>query len=57
MGTIPEPTGAQQLLTPLRESIVDKPPYTSGTLQLPDSSFSLFYKATNDGNDAKYEDN
>ena len=34
----------QQLLSSLRESIVDKPPYISGTLQLPDSCFSLFYR-------------
>src|SRR5579863_4505236 len=52
---VPEPTLAQQLLTPLRESIVDKPPYTSGTLRLPNSCFSLFYKATKDSNNARYE--
>src|SRR6266852_3946845 len=34
----------QQLLKSLRESIVDKPPYISGTLPLPLSCFSLFYK-------------
>jgi hypothetical protein len=50
------PTLTQQLLTPLRDSIIDKPPYTSGTLPLPNSSFSLFYKTTKDGNDARFED-
>ncbi len=34
----------QQLLKSLRESIVDKPPYISGTLPLPPSCFTLFYK-------------
>jgi len=38
----------QQLLRSLRESIVDKPPYISGTLQLPESFFSLFYKVAID---------
>ena len=38
----------QQLLKPLTESIVNKPPYISGTLQLPDSCFSLFYKTAKD---------
>ena len=49
------PTITQQLLTPLRESIVDKPPYTSGTLRLPNSCFSLFYKTTKDTNNARYD--
>jgi hypothetical protein len=31
----------QQLISSLRESIVDKPPYISGTLQLPNSFMSL----------------
>jgi hypothetical protein len=51
-----EPTHIQKLLMPIRESIVDKPPYTSGTLQLPNSYFSLFYKAKKDGSDARFED-
>ncbi|KAF8495794.1 hypothetical protein F5888DRAFT_1615451, partial [Russula emetica] len=42
------------LLTSLRESIVDKPPYISGTLQLPDSFFSLFYKVAKDGHAARH---
>jgi hypothetical protein len=50
------PTYNQQLLTSLRESIVDKPPYISGTLQLPDSFFSLFYKSAKGGNAARFED-
>ena len=41
-------TRIQGLLTSLRESIIDKPPYVSGTMQLPDSRFSLFYQATED---------
>ena len=51
-----DPTYNQHLLTSLRESIVDKPPYISGTLQLPDSFFSLFYKSAKDGNAARFED-
>ena len=50
-----EPTRSQKLSTALRESIVNRPPYTSGTLSLSDSCFSLFYKATKDGNDARFE--
>jgi len=49
-------TRNQQLLTSLRESIVDKPPYISGTLQLPDSFFSLFYKVAKDGHAARFGD-
>jgi hypothetical protein len=45
----------QKLLTPLRESIINKPPYTSGTLRLSDSCFSLFYRAAKDGKDARFE--
>jgi len=52
----PTPTRNQELLTSLRESIVDKPPYTSGTLRLSNSCFSLFYKATKGGNDARFGD-
>ncbi|KAI0061741.1 hypothetical protein BV25DRAFT_1838889 [Artomyces pyxidatus] len=33
-----------EVLKPLRDSIVDKPPYVSGTLPLPAECFSLFYK-------------
>jgi len=43
----------QQLLTSLRESIVDKPPYISGTLKLPESSFSVFYKLSKDDDAAR----
>ena len=49
-------THNQLLLTSLRESIINKPSYISGTLQLPDSFFSLFYKVTRDGNAARFED-
>lgn len=48
------PTRTQQLLTKLRESIIDKPPYISGALRLPDSYLSLFYKTTKDGNAARF---
>ena len=41
-------------LTSLRESITRKPPYISGTLQLPSSNFSLFYKVTKDGDAARF---
>jgi len=47
-------TRVNQLLTPLHESIVNKPPYVSGTLQLPASSFSLFYKITKDGHASRH---
>jgi hypothetical protein len=47
-------TRIQQLLTPLRESITNKPPYIKGTLPLPASCFSLFYRTTED--DARFED-
>jgi len=50
------PTRNQELLTLPRESIVDKPPYTSGTLRLSNSCFTLFYKATKGGNDARFGD-
>jgi hypothetical protein len=49
------PTRIQQLLTPLRESITNKPPYISGTLPLPASCFSLFYRTTEDGPDARFD--
>jgi len=48
-------THNQLILTSLRESIVDKPPYISGTLQLPNSFFSLFYTVARDGNAARFE--
>ncbi len=44
-----------QLLTPLRESIINKPPYISGTLRLPASYFSLFYRVTKDDHNARLE--
>jgi hypothetical protein len=49
-------THDQQLLTPLRESIFDKPPYITGTLQLPDSFLSLFYMVARDGHASRFED-
>ncbi|KAF8495736.1 hypothetical protein F5888DRAFT_1615515 [Russula emetica] len=45
---------SQQLLAPLRDSIIDKPPYTAGRLPLPDACFSLFYRVTKDGHDARH---
>ncbi|KAH9953970.1 hypothetical protein BC827DRAFT_1272990 [Russula dissimulans] len=39
-------TRVEQQLTPLRRSVINKPPYLSGTLQPPASSFSLFFKIT-----------
>jgi hypothetical protein len=56
-------THNQQLLTSLRESIVDKPPYISGTLKLPESCFLLrarnrirgvFYKLSKDDDAARH---
>jgi hypothetical protein len=44
-----------QLLEPLRDSIIDKPPYISGKLQLPASSFSLLYRVSKDGHAARFE--
>jgi hypothetical protein len=41
----------QQLLTPLQESIVNKPPFVSGTIPLKDSGFELYYK---DGEFARF---
>ncbi|KAH9953972.1 hypothetical protein BC827DRAFT_1272992 [Russula dissimulans] len=46
----------ERLLTPLRELIVNRPPFVSGTLKLPASSFSLFYKTTKDGHAARHID-
>lgn len=51
-----KPTRIQQLLTPLRETISRKPPYISGTLLLPASCFSLFYRTTEGGLDARFDD-
>ena len=50
-----QPTRIQQLLTPIRESITNKPPYLSGTLALPASFFSLFYKTPEGGPDARLD--
>ena len=43
-----------RLLSPLRESIIDKPPLASGTLQLPASHLSLFYKIARESLDARF---
>jgi hypothetical protein len=42
------------LLAPLRESILNKPHYIGGNLQLPTSCFSLFYKLSKDGSAARF---
>jgi hypothetical protein len=44
-----------ELLAPLQDSILNKPHYFSGMLQLPSSSFSLFYRLTKDGHASRYE--
>ena len=44
----------KQLLTSLRDSIIDKPPYISGTLDLPDADLSLFYRVTKDDHAARF---
>jgi hypothetical protein len=46
----------EELLTPLRDCILDKPYYISGTCTLPTSCFSLFYKIIKDGHDARFGD-
>jgi len=46
----------ERLLTSVRELIVKKPPYVSGTLQPPVSSFSLFYKTTKNDRAARHID-
>jgi hypothetical protein len=43
-----------QLLSPLRESINNKPPLASGTLQLPTFQLSLFYRIAREGHDARF---
>ena len=45
-----------QMLTSLRESIIDKSPLTSGTLQVSDSYLSLFYKTAREGHNARLVD-
>jgi hypothetical protein len=45
----------QKLLTPVRESIINKPPFISGKLELPASCFSLLYRVTKDGHEARFE--
>jgi hypothetical protein len=55
LGLVASSLRMQRLLKPLRESIVDKPPYISGTLQLPDSCFSLFYKVAKDDHAARFD--
>ena len=44
----------EHLLTPLRESIIHKPPFASGSLQLRPSQFSLFYKISIDDRTARF---
>ncbi len=46
----------EEQLTPLRELIINKPPYVSGTLGLPASFFSLFYRTTKDSHNARFEE-
>ncbi|KAI0262427.1 hypothetical protein BC834DRAFT_972021 [Gloeopeniophorella convolvens] len=46
----------EEKLKPLGESIMDKPPYASGTLQLPPSCFSLFYKVAKGERAARWID-
>jgi hypothetical protein len=42
-----------RLLSSLGDPIIDKPPLASGTLQLPASHFSLFYKIARESHDAR----
>ncbi|TFY75753.1 hypothetical protein EWM64_g8259 [Hericium alpestre] len=43
-------TVSSDVLQPLTDAIVDKPPYVSGTLSLPLDCFNLFYKTGNGAN-------
>ncbi|KAH9956948.1 hypothetical protein BGW80DRAFT_1384939 [Lactifluus volemus] len=45
---------AKKLLAPLRESIVHKPPFVGGSLQLPPSHFYLFYKNPKDDHGTRH---
>ncbi|KAH9987091.1 hypothetical protein BJV77DRAFT_1145484 [Russula vinacea] len=47
-------TRTQKRLAPVRESIINKPPYISGKLELPLPCFSLLYRLTKDGHDARH---
>lgn len=49
-------TTMNQMLTQLRESIIDKLPLASGTFQLPASQLSLFYKIAGEGHNARFVD-
>ena len=49
------PTRIEQVFILLRESFLNKPPYISGSLRLPASCFSLFYRTTKDGHNARFE--
>ncbi|KAH9986913.1 hypothetical protein BJV74DRAFT_796683 [Russula compacta] len=48
------PTRIEQLLSPLRKSVINKSPYVSGTLRLPARCFSLFYKISKDSHAARH---
>jgi hypothetical protein len=45
---------SDRLLGSLKDSILVKPPYISGTLHLPSSYFSLYYKVAGDGHAARF---
>jgi len=49
-------THVERLLIPLRELIINKSPYINGILQLPPSSFSLFYRIPKHGRSAIHID-
>ena len=51
------PGNIEQLLTALRESIIHTPLFASGSLQLPSSHLSLFYKITKGDHAARLVDN
>ncbi|KAI0299610.1 hypothetical protein BC826DRAFT_995514 [Russula brevipes] len=45
----------KHLFLPLQKAIIDKQPFVSGTLKLPATHFSLFYKIAREGHAARFE--
>jgi hypothetical protein len=45
----------KHLFLPLQNAIIDKRPFVSGTLKLPATHFSLFYKSAREGHAARFE--
>jgi len=45
---------SKQLFLPLQKAIINKRPFVSGTLTLPATNFSLFYKIAREGHAARH---